>query len=319
MQNNHQSLTSAGKIIILGEHSVVYGAPALALPLAGAVNANFKKRDDHQFKLFSSAGEIRDPLIVRALSRLRSLSDTAGFDLTITRNQLPTGSGLGSSAALSFLLAKTALRLERITPPQLQQIHDLTHELEKVFHSNPSGIDDTVVCHRKPVIFQKGGYANSTQLKGSSFTNEIFFPSLHLPDDLQFSICCSKTKTSTSKMVKLVKHTLESENSQKEFKNNMEIIFNKAMLNWKSDDFISFGQKLSLVHSYYIQLGISTPQLDDIVEIALNQGALGAKLSGSGGGGCAIILHKKRELLPIKNELQNIGYLFLKLEPSYSL
>ncbi|MGM0597331.1 MAG: mevalonate kinase [Myxococcota bacterium] len=317
MHNYHsQSIDSAGKIIILGEHSVVYGAPALAFPLNKAVKADYLERNDNQFKLFSAEGEILDPLVGKALSKLRTLSDAAGFDLTITRNQLPPGSGLGSSAALSFLLAKTVLLLERNSPPKLHQLHELTHELEKIFHKYPSGIDDTVVCHRKPVIFQKKGYPNSSQLKGNIFTKEIFFPNLSLPDYLQFSICYSKTGTSTRKMVKMLKERLDSKKSLTNFKKKMEDIFTQAMLNWKSNKFISLGKKLTLAHSIYRQLGISTPQLDDIVETALNKGASGAKLSGSGGGGCVIILHQKKHLLPIKNELQNKGYPVLRISPS---
>ena len=154
--------TAPGKIILFGEHAVVYGKPAIAIPVAGmratawsepgeegiTINAmDIKKK----YKLGSSDNQFS----VLAQSIL-AISDENEPNLTINlTSKLPQGSGMGSSAATSTAVCRALSGHLGVNLAE-NEISELVFEAEKIVHGTPSGIDNTVVAYEMPVYFVKG-------------------------------------------------------------------------------------------------------------------------------------------------------------------
>jgi len=149
--------SACGKIILFGEHSVVYGQPAIAIPISGLrIYAEIAEGDG---KIYNPAvGEVlglsqrEEPLVKAAwLAMDRSGKETVDFDIRISGN-IPPSSGLGSGAAVCVAIMRAVGKWfgRKFTPEELAE---MSYETERIFHGNPSGIDNTVVSYEKPVYF----------------------------------------------------------------------------------------------------------------------------------------------------------------------
>ncbi len=157
---------AVGKVILCGEHAVVYGRPALAVPVTqvsaeavvepGASGAGLVLcAADLGEEVRLSAAESEHPLAVAARLALTHLG-LAEPDWRVTiRSTIPVASGLGSGAAVSAALIRgLAAGAGRILPPE--DVSALAYEVEKLHHGTPSGIDNTVIAYEQPVYFVRG-------------------------------------------------------------------------------------------------------------------------------------------------------------------
>jgi mevalonate kinase len=136
--------SSCGKIILSGEHSVVYGYPALAFPIDLTTTVTLLDNGTDQL-----------PIIKTLLSLLQKANSQFTWHHTITvTSTIPTGSGLGSSAALAHALILALGRVHRMKLTQ-SEVFILVQECEKHFHGRPSGIDAATVVYGKPVRLQR--------------------------------------------------------------------------------------------------------------------------------------------------------------------
>ncbi len=165
------SASASGKIILFGEHAVVYGRPALAVPVT-QVHADVEVLDSSKDGIWINAPDINLHAKLNSLppdhplatvinkffphpnsSHLRRGKKGEGIEIKIS-STIPVASGLGSGAAVSVALIR-ALSSHLSRPMTDEQINALAYEIEKIHHGRPSGIDNTVITYAKPVYFVK--------------------------------------------------------------------------------------------------------------------------------------------------------------------
>ncbi|MFP3854738.1 MAG: mevalonate kinase, partial [Anaerolineales bacterium] len=160
------SASAPGKIILLGEHAVVYRRPALAVPLSDLQAWATVEDSDHPgIHLISEQADVdfwlheaddAQPVALAVRLTLQALELKSSPDLRITiDSDLPIAAGLGSGAAVSVAVIRAlSQHLGHPLSPTVQAT--LAYEVEKLHHGTPSGIDNTVVAHEAPVFFIKG-------------------------------------------------------------------------------------------------------------------------------------------------------------------
>jgi mevalonate kinase len=152
---------------------------------------------------------------------------------------------------------------------------DLTYEVEKIQHGNPSGIDNSVVVYRRPVYYQKG--------------NPIEFLTIDQPFDILIADSGIPGSTRTAVESVREKWLIDPENCTRLFAQIGEISQSSREIICSGNP-RELGPLMNKNQEYLRELGVSTPELDSLVESALEAGALGAKLSGGGLGGNLIAL-----------------------------
>jgi mevalonate kinase len=282
------SATSPGKIILFGEHAVVYGEPAIAVPVSSVQtrvsvnavvggNSGEIQIDAPDISLSAAVREL-DPdhplrAAVMAVAGNKDLGEIPACNIQIS-STIPTASGLGSGAAVSAALirALSAFLGQRLTDEQVSQ---LTFEVEKIHHGTPSGIDNTVIAHQKPIYY----------LKGEPFQ----FLSIGKP--FSILIAGSGIPGQTREAVQQVRQNWINDPARYDslFKSIGEIS-KKAKELIDTGSPADLGPLMNENHILLQELGVSTPELDLLVNAARQAGALGAKLSGGGLGGNIIAL-----------------------------
>jgi len=277
---------ACGKVILFGEHAVVYGQPAIAVPLT-QVRARATVEDaepgggttvvaedlGRTYKLGESPPD--DPLLVTILSTLRRFKLRPEQDLTVTvTSAIPIARGLGSGAAVSTAIVR-ALAKHFDRQLTLQAVSELVYETEKIYHGTPSGIDNTVIAFEKPVYFVKG---REMELLG------IGRPFL-------LAVADTGVQSSTKEVVGDVRRAWEKERARYEgIFEEMGAIAEEGRRAIELGEIEAMGRLMDENHRLLREIGVSSPELEKLVEAARQGGALGAKLSGAGRGGNAIAL-----------------------------
>jgi len=280
--------TSPGKIILFGEHAVVYGEPAIAVPISSV-----QTRAIVNAVIGGSSGEIQidapDISLSAAVMELDPNHPLRAAVVAVVGNKdpgeipackiqisstIPAASGLGSGAAVSTALIRafSAFLGQRLTD---EQVSHLTFEVEKIHHGTPSGIDNTVIAHQKPIYY----------LKGEPFQ----FLSIGTP--FSILIAGSGIPGQTKEAVQQVRQNWINDPDRYDslFKSIGEISkMAKELIDTGS--LADLGPLMDENHILLQELGVSTPELDLLVDTARKAGALGAKLSGGGLGGNIIAL-----------------------------
>jgi mevalonate kinase len=278
--------TAPGKIILFGEHAVVYGQPAIAVPV-----------QDVQARAIVKAKPGGDgiSLIAPDISLHHDLKDlplddaiALAIDLTlkeldipkppactlIISSTIPLAAGLGSGAAVSVAIIR-ALSGFLGHPLPDETINELTFEVEKLHHGTPSGIDNTVITYSKPVYYVKREPIRILDIK------------------LPFILVIGDTgvKCPTSVTVGEVRKAYEANPGLYETYFDMcNRIVGRAVFQIDDRRIAPLGALMNDNHKVLQQMGVSSPELDGLVEAAREAGALGAKLSGGGRGGNMIAL-----------------------------
>lgn len=288
-------LSVPGKLILLGEHAVVYGAPALAVALPDALVVQSAAPRASGIRVSVPAWGTPPPpataaLLTDALRLLPSLlPGEGGLDLVIDA-RLPSGAGLGSSAALSVLLVRAlAHRRRQDLSPTL--VRAAAHRLERVFHGTPSGLDDGVVVFGGLCLFQAP--AEDPRAPG-------VLP--HAPDLValpcaqpELLIAESGQPRSTRSLVELVaRRRRDDPDTVATLIAAITACVWRGVQAFYDERLVELGAALSECHAHLRALGVSSSRLEDLVRRALRAGALGCKLTGAGGGGCVVALAPER-------------------------
>lgn len=273
---------AAGKVILLGEHVVVYARPALAAGLAQGLEV-LVERGDGEPAVVSDVPALADdprPLaLVREAAAALGL-DPAGLRVTI-RSALPAGAGLGSSAALAVatLRALAAAAGRRLA---LAEELALGRRLEAVFHGNPSGIDPAAAILGGCFRFVRGEPPAVTPLRA--------------PRPLPLVIALTGRGRSTGAVVAGLRERWDADRAahERRFDAVAEVVERGAAA-VEAGDLPALGRAFDQNQRLLEALGVSAPEVEALVAAARAAGAYGAKLTGGGGGGAVIAVAAEPE------------------------
>ena len=291
-----EQISASGKLILLGEHAVVYNRPALAIGLPhGLVVSSYAKTEgpirvsapEWQSGIFHVSN---DP-VGKAIKRLDELlpGEKAGIDIVIKPN-IPYGAGLGSSAAMSVLLVRALAEARKMELDNLQ-VRELAHELEKVFHGSPSGLDDAVATFGGLCLFKRDGWEDEKHPLLRDYTR-ITREVLHLPFTLPtLVIGNSLVPRRTHDMVAKVRRTWEAERERAEnIFDGIEACVMEGVAALAGSDLNRLAIAMNDNQTLLTKLGLSCPEIDNMLFLAAQVGAIGVKLTGAGGGGCVVAI-----------------------------
>jgi len=294
--------SAPGKIILFGEHAVVYGRPALAVPV-NQVRAEVEVSDSSRAGIWIDAPAVKlhaelntlpsDHPIAAVIHNFLFLSRLSRFpDLEIKiSSTIPVASGLGSGAAVTIALTR-ALASHLNYAMTDEELNAFAYEIEKLHHGTPSGIDNTVVTYARPVYFVKGQPLELFKA-GKPFTIVIADTGVSAP-----------TKESVGDVRRL----------WIDDRSRWETVFDKiGEISFTARRAIEagrpelLGELMDENHALLQKLTVSSPELDQLVEAARKAGALGAKLSGGGRGGNMIALVEPETAEAVASALKEAG------------
>lgn len=265
--------SASGKVILLGEHAVVYGVPAIAAGLSRGARARARAAPASRLSVGGShftPGDETD--LGRAFGALLGElgASTCEVELEV---DLPVGAGLGSSAAMAVAVARAVIGIEGGSDDA--RVLRAAMAWERVFHGNPSGIDTAAAAY--------GGCLWYTREEGAT--------PIVLGVPLSLAIAVAAPPASTKAMVESVARLRERRPTvvEKALEGIRSLVRN-ARLALEAGDVPGLGGLLDLNHMILAGLHLSTEELEYARQIAREAGALGAKLTGAGGGGSVVAL-----------------------------
>jgi len=304
--------SAPAKIILLGEHFVVYGEPAIVMAIDKRVYARVEKRNDNRLhvrsmdlnlEVFFENGSFRveqgalkeakmkfEPVKQAIEKVMEKHGQHVGLDIEIN-STVPVGAGLGSSAAV---IAATTAATGAILDVKLskEDILRITYTAEKIVHGTPSGVD--------PAISTMGG----TML----FQMDTGFKPLEVKTNIPLIIGDTGVERSTRVQVEKVRDLVDKYPRVTEhlMKAAREIVL-RAIEALKENDLETLGTMMNINHALLYGIGVSDESLEWLANAARKAGALGAKLTGAGGGGCMIALAREEKLEQVSEAIQRSG------------
>lgn len=296
---------ASGKIILFGEHAVVYGRPAIAVPVRQVQAQAILETTNpgHGFVVDAldlkrsyrlSTAPANDPIatIIRLTLGRLTRPDPPDALLSLT-STIPLGRGLGSGAAISTAIVRALARFFQ-QPLNPEEISALVYDVEKLYHGTPSGIDNTVIAFEQPVYFVKGKPIERMRA-GWPFTLVIADTGLVAP---------------THQVVGDLRRRWQAEPARYEvYFDQIGAIVNRARrtIEHGPADLNRLGRLMDDNQAILTDLGVSSPELNWLINTARQAGALGAKLSGAGWGGNMIALVEPEQATAVAQSLSDAG------------
>lgn len=299
------SASAPGKIILFGEHAVVYDRPAIAVPVeqvsAKAIVTADLRAAAGSVKIYAPDISLETQLAELSpthplAAAINSAASAVGASripactIKIT-STIPVAAGLGSGAAVTVAILR-ALSAYLGHPLPDEQVCQLAFEVEKIHHGTPSGIDNTVVTYGRPVYFVKEK------------------PIEQLHPRLPFTIVIGDTgiQSSTALAVGNVRKAWQQHQDEYEaLFDSTGAIVDSARAAIESGMIELLGPLMDANHGLLRKIGVSCPELDALVQAARGAGALGAKLSGGGRGGNMIALVTAKSADRVTTAIEKAG------------
>ena len=253
------------KIILIGEHAVVYGYPAISLPLLEVEVTCKVVPAESPWRLYEE-----DTLSMAVYASLEHLNIKDACIRCQIDSAIPEKRGMGSSAAISIAAIRAVFDYYQVELPH-HVLEILVNRAEMIAHMNPSGLDAKTCLSNRPICFIKN----------------VGFTELNMDLSAYLVIADTGVYGHTREAIQVV---------QSKGKDALPFLHALGELTQRAEDAIrqkdaeKLGQILSQAHLHLKEIGVSSPEADSLVETALSHGALGAKMSGGGLGGCIIAL-----------------------------
>ena len=293
--------SAPGKVILFGEHFVVYGIKSILCSINKRVTVTAEKTNERKISINSEIGklvlepnesisEINSPLKPFYYLANKAIKDqNIGLKIQI-ESEIPLGAGLGSSSACCVAGAAAIFKL--FGEISKEKILELAIEAEKTIYQNTSGADCTVSTY--------GGLMEYDKNNG--------FRKLEDEPNFQLVIANSNIEHSTETMVSRVKE-FENKNKEKfhELSNLESNLVNDVLKLIKENKIKEIGEKINQNQKFLEEIGISNEQLEAMIRIG-QKTSYGAKITGSGGGGCIFALTNESNLDETIKEFVNKEY-----------
>jgi mevalonate kinase len=315
-RQRHAIASAPAKVILFGEHFVVYDNPAILVSVNRRIEVKAEIRDTSGIKvhpdsritnLYEARGSDSKALksylrgrlfpVYNAVSKvIKEYDSSYGIDLQI-RSRIPIGIGLGSSA--SVCVASIAAVSSLFQEPDRRSVCAKATESEALIHKISSGADCCISTFGGIIYY----------IKSAGFTR------IQSPEILHLVLANTRTKHSTGSLVSLVNR----------FRHNNKSSFQQTILRAaeickqgkraiRLGDTKYLGKLMTENHRLLQLIGVSNEKTDRIVDICNANGALGAKLTGAGGGGSVIALVGKKQQSKLRLAVQNCGCELLPLD-----
>jgi len=304
--------SAPGEVILFGEHFVVYGEPAIVLAIDRRAFAKAERREDKKlclrlvnlklaadiesgnFKI--ERGDVREakmkfePVRVAVGKVLELYGENVGLDVEID-SAVPAAAGLGFSAAMIAAVTAATGALLNVKMPK-EEIFRITYEAEKTLHGTSSGIDPAISIFGGALLFQM----------------DTGFKPLEVKPDVPLVVGDTGVERSVRVQVEKVREVVERHPYIFEpLKRVAREVVLKAVEALKANRLETLGELMNINHGLLYSIGVSDESLEWLINAAQKAGALGAKLTGAGGGGCMIALARNERLEHVLDSIQRAG------------
>lgn len=304
--------SAPAKIILFGEHFVVYGEPAIVLAIDRRAYATVDHSDDKCLHMRSAnlnlrgyfkdgafkveQGDVREarlkfePVKVAVEKVLATYKVDVGLNIEIN-STVPVAAGLGSSAAV-VAAATAAVGAFLNVKMSKEDVFRVALEAEKVVHGTPSGVDPAIATFGGVLLFQ----------------TDTGFKPLEIKTDIPLVIGDTGVERSTKVQVEKVRTITDNYPQIVESmrKTAREIVL-RATDALKEKDLKTLGDLMNINHALLYGVGVSDESLEWLINAAKKGGALGAKLTGAGGGGCMVALANNEKLEDVLQAIMRAG------------
>jgi len=295
--------SAPGKIILFGEHFVVYGGKAILCAINKRITVTAKTISENKISIKSSIGNLvlapkrpltevdiqLRPFYYLADKMIQKFDEKSGMEITID-SEIPLGVGLGSSSACC--VAGAAAISGVFTEKSKEEILQMAIEAEKTLFPNTSGADCTVCTF--------GGIMQYDKHTGHSKID--FEPRFHLV------IANSKIEHSTKEVVSIVNHFKEkNEERFSKICNDEDNLIDDVLVCLKKNDLKGIGINIIKNQEYLESIGVSNEKLRNMIELA-NKSSFGAKITGAGVGGCIFALTDETNMEDTIQQLRENDY-----------
>ncbi len=263
--------TSHSKIILIGEHSIVYGYPAIAVPLKNIeVKCEVEKNKDRNFQY--DFNDVLSTAVYSALEYLGKEGEKLKYKID---SSVPQKRGMGSSAAVSIAGIKAVFDYFSKELPEVI-LEQLVNKAEIVAHRTPSGLDAKTCLSDKAIKFTRYKGFENIELNTGSYLI-IADTGIH-----------GHTKDAIENVKKLGNKASDSLKMLGRLAEDME----KSI---REKNIVDMGKNMTLAHIELKKMNVSIEKSDNLIKEAIKSGALGAKMTGGGLGGCIIALTDSKE------------------------
>lgn len=295
---------AAGKVILLGEHAVVYDRHALALPLESSVIATIAENKSTAGITLSipnwgtrqewTPGKPAEGTAAETVELIMQRLGVSGqgFDILVN-SRIPVAMGLGASAALAVSLIRA---FDNLLGKNMSNadIDNLAFDCERLAHGTPSGIDNNIATYGEPVLYSKGTRTRTRPLE------LIEVPPL--------VVAASGMRGSTKDQVAAVRDRYDRNTAlYTTIFDEIDEISVAGSVALKNCDYERLGSLMNVCHGLLNAIEVSTPEIEKMIAIARANGAVGAKLTGAGGGGSIVALCPDKSA-EVARALRDAGY-----------
>jgi len=304
--------SAPAKVILLGEHFVVYGEPAIVIAIDRRAYAKVENRSDKRLYLHSTNlnlagyfdnnnfkveyGDFKEaimkfePIKLAVEKVMEKCGERAGLNIEIN-STVPVAAGLGSSAAVVAAVTKAVSALLGVELSK-EEVFRITFQSEKIVHGSPSGIDPAISTFGGTLLFQM----------------DTGFKPLEVKADIPLVIGDTGMERSTRTQVEKV-HGIREKYPHiiEPMMHAARELVLRAIEALRYNDLETLGELMNINHALLYGLGVSDESLEWLISAARKAGALGAKLTGAGGGGCMIALARSEGIEKVVEAIQRAG------------